>query len=225
MKKKIHINRLGYMTGMPKSAVCSVTAGIFYLVDAVRGVSVYAGRLSHPFYDRESGDTVRLADFSDYNVKGRYFIRAGYRRSDEFEISENPYKNIRSTILHGIYLNRCGFNFENDSFSEREDEDFMRRECHMDPIAFRSDSDATRNVSGGWHSAGCYCRNTVSACLTAADMLYALKLFRGSFPKPERVLIEDECRWGLDWLMKMQDSDGGVYSGIDARHSDIFHRG
>lgn len=63
MKKKIHINRLGYMTGMPKSAVCSVTAGIFYLVDAVRGVSVYAGRLSHPFYDRESGDTVRLADF------------------------------------------------------------------------------------------------------------------------------------------------------------------
>lgn len=222
MKKKIHINRLGYMTGMPKSAVCSVTAGIFYLVDAVRGVSVYAGRLSHPFYDRESGDTVRLADFSDYNVKGRYFIRAGYRRSDEFEISENPYKNIRSTILHGIYLNRCGFNFENDSFSEREDEDFMRRECHMDPIAFRSDSDATRNVSGGWHSAGCYCRNTVSACLTAADMLYALKLFRGSFPKPERVLIEDECRWGLDWLMKMQDSDGGVYSGIDARHSDTF---
>ena len=84
MKKKIHINRLGYMTGMPKSAVCSVTAGIFYLVDAVRGVSVYAGRLSHPFYDRESGDTFRLADFSDYNVKGRYFIRAGYRRSDEF---------------------------------------------------------------------------------------------------------------------------------------------
>ena len=81
VKKKIHINRLGYMTGMPKSAVCSVTAGIFYLVDAVRGVSVYAGRLSHPFYDRESGDTVRLADFSDYNVKGRYFIRAGVRTS------------------------------------------------------------------------------------------------------------------------------------------------
>lgn len=221
MKKKIHINRLGYMSDMPKSAVCCVTAGIFYIVDAANGSSVYAGRLSHPFYDRESGDTVRLADFSDFNKKGKFFIRAGYRRSDIFEVSDNPYKNVRSDILHGIYLNRCGFGFDSDPVKSRMDSNFMRRECHTDIVSHRRYPDRTADVSGGWHSTGCYCKNVTSACLTAADMIYALKLFGESFSESEKALVEDEIKWGLDWLLKMQDSDGGVFSCVDSNHGDI----
>ncbi|MBQ7784012.1 MAG: glycoside hydrolase family 9 protein [Oscillospiraceae bacterium] len=222
MKKRIQINRLGYMTGMPKSAVCKVTAGIFYLVDAVKGISVYAGRLSRPFFDRESGETVRLADFSDFNVKGRYFIRAGYRRSDVFEISESPYKELRRTVLTGIYLNRCGFDFYSDLVIGRPKDGYMRSECHTEPLSPK-EGGKPLNVSGGWHNRGCYCKVTSETCLTAADMLYSIKLFSESFSEDEKALVIDECRWGLDWLLKMQDNDGSVFSGCTYEHgSDVF---
>lgn len=205
MKKKIHINRLGYMVGMPKTAVCKVTAGIFYIVDAVKGISVYAGRLSHSFFDKESGDTVRLADFSDFNIKGRFFIRAGYRRSDVFEISEQPYSHLRKTVMKGIYLNRCGFDYYRDAVRGRTADPYIRHECHMEQCG-------GIDASGGWHSAGGYTKDAVSACLAAADMIYSLKLFGESFSERERLLVEDEALWGINWLLKMQDRDGGVFS-------------
>ncbi len=211
------------MTHMPKSAVCCVSAGIFYLVDAARGVNVYAGRLSHPFYDGESGDTVRLADFSDFTEKGRYFIRAGYRRSDVFEISDAPYKNIRRTVLHGIYLNRCGFDFESDHLKYRKDSRFMHRECHTEPVFRQGVSGGAADVSGGWHNEGGYCKNISGTCLAVADMLYALRLFGESFSESEQAAVEDEIRWGLDWLLKMQDRDGGVFSGVTTPHGEGFY--
>ncbi|MGN1090404.1 MAG: glycoside hydrolase family 9 protein [Huintestinicola sp.] len=206
MKKKIHINLRGYMLEMPKTAVCLANAGVFYLIDAEKGVSVYASRLSHPSFDRESGDTVRIADFSDFNTPGKYYIRAGYRRSDVFEISENPYKSLRSEILRGIYLNRCGFDMNSDVSMDRNAGQYSRSGCHT--------NSAGTGRQGGWHSYGGYNRDVDVSCGVLADMLYALRLFGESFSDKERVLMEDECRWGLDWLLRMQDSDGGVFSSI-----------
>lgn len=222
MKKRIHINRLGYMIGMPKAAVCiSTSAGIFYLVDANQGISVYAGRLSHPSFDRDSGDNVRIADFSDYNVSGRYFIRAGYRRSDVFEISDDPYKKVRNDVLLGIYLNRCGYDFGSDKEASRIDRRYIHRICHTEKV---SCGERTVDVSGGWHSTSGYGKNVLYSAAAAADMLYALKLFGESFSESERLMLEDECRWGLDWLLRMQDFDGGVYESYYSLQSGIFTR-
>lgn len=204
------------MTGIPKSAVCRVSAEIFYLVDADKGISVYAGRLSHPFFDRESGDTVKIADFSDFNTSGRYFIRAGYRRSDIFQISAEPYKNIRHDILSGMYLNRCGFDFYDFSDDARSCPEQLRHKCHTEPVALCSDPSKMFDVKGGWHNSGSYDKDVYNTGLTIAYLLYSLVLFCESFDRNERLLIEDECRWGLDWLLKMQDTDGGVFAGVCA---------
>ncbi len=220
MKKRIHINRLGYMTGMPKAAICSsVSAGIFYIIDADRGVGVYAGRLSHPSFDRESGDTVRFADFSDFNTKGRYFIKAGYRRSDVFEINDSPYKQLRRRVLDGIYLNRCGYSFS--PHDSRVPKGFCHAACHTETFSVRGKE---LDLSGGWHTRSGYSRETRLACISIADMIYSLKLFGGSFSETESTTIAGECIWGLDWLFKMQDSDGGIFSGIvEDDHFDMSH--
>lgn len=220
MKKRIHINRFGYMTGMPKSAVCTGTsAGLFYIVDAKQGISVYAGRLSYPSFDRESGDMVRLADFSDFNTKGSYFIRAGYRRSDVFEISDNPYDKLKKDIIGGIYLNRCGFDFYSDSSSFLHDPRYCRKGCHTEAIP----NEGRRiDVAGGWHSYYGYGKSTLSAGLASAIMLYSLRLFGESFSEEEKKALEEECRWGLDWLMKMQDSDGGVFESVYTVQPGLF---
>lgn len=213
MKNRITVNNLGYMTGIPKYAVCKVSVNVFYLVDASNGASVYAGRLSRSFFDRESGETIRFADFSDFNTPGVYFIRAGFRRSENFEISDSPYKDIRGEILHGIYLSRCGFNFSNDSMYGRTAGRFVAKSCHTESV--------TRNgrafdVSGGWHCMGGYERDTDQCCLVIADMLYAFRLFGESFDRREATMIADEIKWGLEWLISMQESSGGVFSGVNA---------
>lgn len=209
--KKIQVNTLGYMTGMPKAAVCSVNTGIFYIVDADRNLSVYADRLSSRFYDRESGNMVRLADFSAFNTKGRFYIRAGYRRSDIFEISDSPYKAIRGEVLHGIYLNRCGFDYKTDAVEGRTAGRFSRGCCHMDSI---SGGSGLFTATGGWHSGGGYGKSVPRTCTALGTMIYAMRLFAKSITGRERELLMDECRWGLDWLIKMQRSDGSVYDRI-----------
>lgn len=209
--KKIQVNNLGYMQGCPKAAVCCVNTGIFYIVDADRNLSVYADRLSPRFYDRESGNMVRLADFSAFNSKGRFYIRAGYRRSEIFEISDTPYRNIRGEVLHGIYLNRCGFDYGKDDAEGRIPGRFSRRACHMEAVTAGSGS---LRASGGWHSGGGYGKSVLRICTALGTMLYTLKVFPDSVKGNERVLLLDECRWGLDWLLKMQDRDGGVYDKI-----------
>lgn len=211
MKKRIQVNHLGYMTGMPKNAVCRVTAGVFYLVEAATGVSVYAGRLTCPYFDRESGDTVKLADFSDFNTCGSYFIRAGYRRSEVFEISDTPYKDIRRKVIDGIFANRCGYDLTGDT---DRCNGYAHGECHTEP-AIKNGTPA--DAMGGWHTGGSYEKSVRSTCLVAADMLYSIKLFGESFSEEEKQLISDECRWGLEWLLKMQDKDGGVYGGVNIR--------
>ncbi|MGN0667240.1 MAG: glycoside hydrolase family 9 protein [Huintestinicola sp.] len=213
MKKKIHVNLLGYMVGMPKMAVCAVSAGIFYIADARTGTNIYAGRLSKPVYDHESGDTVRIAEFSDFNRTGQFFIRAGYRRSDVFEISERPYTRLKGLALEGIYLNRCGFDYSSDTTDIRAESPYIHDACHTGKLAVYSDPTGQKyDVSGGWHEyGGSYARYSTAASGSIAHMLYALKLFPDSFSRAEREMTEKECRWGFEWLLKMQSSDGGVY--------------
>ncbi|MGN1103131.1 MAG: glycoside hydrolase family 9 protein, partial [Huintestinicola sp.] len=77
------------------------------------------------------------------------------------------------------------------------------------------------DASGGWHTGGGYTKSVRSTCLAAADMLYAMKLFGESFSDKEKELISEECRWGLEWLLKMQDKDGSVYNGISVCGTDM----
>lgn len=211
------------MVGMPKAAVCLTAAGIFYIVNARTGVSVYAGRLSRAAFDKDSGDNVRIADFSDFNSCGRFFIRAGYRRSDVFEISEKPYSFLKKTVIHGVYLNRCGYDFTSEASELCRDDTYAHIQCHTEELTVYGDeSTHCIDVSGGWHDCGGYGRNTVSACIALAHMLYSLRLFPENFTADEKQLITDECRWGLKWLLKMQTKDGGVYSKTGTLSSGDF---
>ena len=220
MKKRIYINCLGYMSGMPKTAVCLTSAGIFYIVNAKTGTNVYAGRLSKAAFDKDSGDNVRIADFSDFNVCGSFFIRAGYRRSDVFEISEKPYSPLKITALRGIYLNRCGCDFSAEASPFSKDNVYSRPRCHTGMgFLYDSPSGESIDVVGGWHDSGGYTRRTIHACITVAHIIYALRLFPDGFTADEKSLAVSECRWGLEWLLKMQSPDGSVYSKAGSPHS------
>ena len=203
------------MIGMDKCAICTVYGRIFSVVDVRTGAYVYEGRLSEPFSDKESGDVVRTADFSDFNVQGRYFIKIGLRRSESFDIAPYPYRVLRDKAMDAIYMSRCGNEVTCEGL------EFMsHRACHSDKIPV---SGALRDMTGGWHTGGDYSRNVPQSCLVIADMIYSLRVFPDAFDSGLRKRMEAECLYGLEFLMKMQDDDGGVFEEI-VTDADVSER-
>ena len=215
MKNKFYINRAGYLPDADKIAVVTVNGRFFSIVDPEKGSAVYEGRLSEPIYDKESDDTVRIADFSDFNRPGRYYIKIGIRRSRTFEISESVYRDVRSEVLTAIKLSRCGF----DSYAHADEFDselspFLHRGAHKDSL---SHSGRTYDLTGGWHTMGGFDKDVAQSAIVICELLYSLLVFPESFDRNERQAIIGEARWGMDFLLKMQDTDGGVFSDVHAR--------
>ncbi len=75
-----------------------------------------------------------------------------------------------------------------------------------------------RDLSGGWYNAADYGKWTMMTAIAVSYMLdlYGLQqrasLQDGDKPDPQ---LLDEAQWGLAWMLKMQDTDGGVRYKID----------
>jgi len=153
-----------------------------------------------------------IFDFSSITEEGKYYITCSDIKdpSYTFEISENPYGNLIDDTVKMLYLQRCG--------TEIQDETFGHKECHnTDAIIYGTDEKT--DVSGGWHDAGDYGRYVVAGAKAVADLMYAYdanpELYGDDTGIPESGNgvpdILDEVRYELEWMLKMQDSDGGVH--------------
>ena len=219
MKNKITVNLKGYAANQQKLARITVKGSVFSLVDAKTGFPIYTAPLPEPLYDADSDDYISIADFTDFTSEGRYFIKVGFRRSHTFEISASPYSSIRTDALNAIFLNRCGYDFlrgasENDRF-------FYHSACHVMPAVCKGEWATTQVFcTGGWHTRLNYSKKTRDTVIIIAQLIYACRLFPGSFSVPETEAVFSELRWGLEYLMKLQDrDDGGVYEEIG--HGDL----
>ena len=72
-----------------------------------------------------------------------------------------------------------------------------------------------RSLAGGWYNAGDYGKWTM---MTAISVSYMLHLFtdQQQHGTPDPDLLNNAAEWGLAWLLKMQDPDGGVRHKIDS---------
>ncbi len=112
-----------------------------------------------------------------------------------------------------FYLHRCGAALDAARAGE-----FSHPACHTAPARVFG-SDTFLHVSGGWHDAGDYGRYVVPACKAVADLLLAFRAvpeaFGDDWDIPESgngvADVLDEVRFELEWLLKMQRDDGGVY--------------
>lgn len=220
MPTKISVNQVGYITSLPKTAsVCSRTK-TFSIVDVNTDEVVFSGTLSRPVSDKASGDRVMTADFSEFRDVGKYCIKVGKTVSPAFEISDIPYLNLLDDIRKTMYFARCGGQLHPIRAGK-----FRRKACHTENVPLFDDNTTLLDVTGGWHDAGDYSRSVISTCLSIAYMLYSYTLFPNIFKDARGVtdtgracpLIIEECLHGLEWLLKMQDKDGGVYHRVSSR--------
>ncbi len=212
MREKIFVNQVGYITKLNKSAVVVGNAIAFSVIEKKSGKTVLFKKLTLAKYDIASGDDAKIADFSEVQKAGEYYIKAGTKKSEVFEISDKPYAKLKDSLLKTLYYNRCGKDLSSGYIGE-----YAHKACHTYSVSDIG-SRGKFNLAGGWHEGGNYGRYTGSTCIALAHMLYAYKLFPKAYenydhPDKENEMpnILTESKHGLEWLLKMQDSKGGVY--------------
>ena len=206
-------NQVGYRTNAVKTAVFTDAAdeSTFSVVNADTGKIVYTSSLEPETYSSFADEKVRKGDFSEVSQEGKYYIACGnLDNSYTFEISDDVYDTALDDSIKMLYLQRCGTAVEDDIFGHKA--------CH-NSLATVYGTNEKIDVSGGWHDAGDYGRYVVTGAKTVADLLYSYQNAPEMFSDSIGILesgngipdVLDEARYEIEWLLKMQDSSGGVH--------------
>jgi len=214
----IKVDQVGYPIDGPKVALVTAPATVFELRRSSDNKAVFHGKLGPAEADIYTGDRVQAADFSALRKAGRYYLAVpGVGRSWNFEVGANVFEHAYSIAMRGFYGQRCGTAVDMGP----EFPGYAHPACHLHG-EFHSSSGASgeRNNIGGWHDAGDYGRYMVTSGISAGTLLwtweiYGEKIKNISLNIPESGNgtpdILNEARWGLEWMLKMQDKDGGAW--------------
>ena len=171
-----------------------------------------------PAFDAETGDSVQAADFSKLAESGTYYLEVpGVGRSWTFSIGPDVYSRTYYLAMRAFYGQRCGITVDLGP----EFPGYVHPACHLKG-EFHSSSgrQGQRNNIGGWHDAGDYGRYLVNSGITMGTLLWAWELFgprlrdiKLNIPESGNGVpdILNEARWNLEWMLLMQDEDGGVW--------------
>ncbi|NLG15968.1 MAG: cellulase [Fibrobacter sp.] len=216
----VHINQAGYYPGAIKKA--SVVAEGFsrFTITNMSGQVVYEGDLPDNSPYKPSGENVSTADFTGFTTPGIYRLNVGDNLSShQFVIGDSVFRGALNSILKSFYFQRCSFGLDSRYAGEYE-----RPAGHADTdltlLEALSDGPASRDVSGGWYDAGDYGKYVVNAGITVGTLLGFFEMCPeiiddSSLNIPEsnngKSDLLDEVKYELDWLIRMQDIDGGVF--------------
>jgi endoglucanase len=216
----IKVDQVGYVVSAPKVAmIAASTQAADFVVRSVPGNTiVFRGKLGARVGDADSGDGVQIADFTSLTKAGRYFIEVpGVGRSWEFAIAPDVYARAYYLATRSFYGQRCGTAVDLGA----EFPGFKHDACHVEG-AYHPSSGKTgaKKTLKGWHDAGDYGRYVVNSGLSTGTLLWAQEMFGRTVGNLKLDLPEsgngtpdllNEIRWNLDWMLSMQDEDGGVF--------------
>ena len=180
--------------------------------------------------DDVSGDKAWWFDFSDVTTPGTYAIvdlEQGLR-SVEFAIDDRVYRNVLKHALRMYFYQRAGF----EKAAETAGSDWADAASHMgtgqDPQSrpwrakgswwTKVETSETRDLRGGWFDAGDYNKYTNWTARNVIVLLRAYEENPSAFGDDSGIAesgngipdILDEVKWALDWLVRMQNTDGSL---------------
>jgi endoglucanase len=236
LRPRVRINQLGYLSALPKRAVWVSEARepARFRVLAPDGSEVFAARTEQWRRRPEpaSGLAVHELDFSAVRSTGDGFVvDVEDARSHPFAIGEDLYRGLVRDALGFFYLQRSGC-----AIDEARAPGYGRPAGHPGDaaVAAWAGPDAERlypgwscpgrfDVSGGWYDAGDHGKYPTSGAMPVWQLLATVELIRrggrrSAWSKQTEALLVEECRWQLDWLLRMQVPAGRPHAGL------AFHR-
>jgi endoglucanase len=227
----IKVNQVGYSVWSEKYALVSGFDGVltaapgtpFQVKRAVDGKVVYYGKLKlvRDYEPVISGERVLKADFSKVFVPDTYYISiqaGGIEDSPSFKIGWDVYTQLLVDAGRYFYYQRANLKLEPQYAGEFSRDDYTPTDFNA--ALESSPGGAVKDVSGGWYDAGDFGKYTNAGATAISDLLWAYEtvpfVFRDNqFNIPESGNgmpdILDEAKYELDFILKMQDTDGGFY--------------
>jgi endoglucanase len=209
---RIVANQLGFSFASVKRALLvgpPLDGSSAEIINLATGATTLRVPLGPPLRDMDSGDVLRVIDFSPLAVSGNYRVRVEDIVSLPFPVADAPYANLQALLLDAFALQRCGVAVR-DAASGID-----HPPCHVhDGVLRRPDAEhpfgaATIHAAGGWHDAGDFGKYVATTAVSLGRML-SLMVFAAptgvSLPQ-----LRAECRVGLEWLLTMQRADGAFY--------------
>jgi len=239
--KFIMVDQFGYQTNARKVAVLrwpkvgydsnqSFWPQQLSVVNSATGATVYSWwptEWNSRATDPDSGDQVWYFDFSSVTTPGTYeIVDSGneHQRSARFEIGDNPYRDVLIQAVRMFYYQRLGQTKSASNAGANWADGASNLGAGQDPQARRfldkNNAATARDVRGGWADAGDFNKYTSWEAGYTQELLDAYvqnpTVFTDDFNIPESYNgipdILDEAKWGLDYLKRLQNSDGSVLS-------------
>jgi endoglucanase len=244
----IIVDQFGYLPDAQKIAVIkdpqvgfdaneSFTPGQSYaVVNAITGEHAFSGKpvsWKSGKTDESSGDRAWHFDFSAVSENGRYYILDvdNNVRSFEFEISPIVYNEVLKQAVRMLFYQRAGCAKE----AKYAGAAWADGASHIGPLQDKNcrlfsdkNNPATeRDVSGGWYDAGDFNKYTNWTANYVVEMMKAWlekpNAWADNYNIPESGNgipdLLDEARWGIDFLLRMQQADGGVLCIVGESHA------
>lgn len=226
---EIKVNQIGFVQKSNKYALVSgfkeeLTADVgttFHVINSDTKKITYSGKLTlvSEFDERDSGEKVLKADFTELETKGRYYIAVdaeGIENSVNFTIGNDAYDSMIVDLLRFFYFQRQG------DLDAQYAGIFARNDATPGDYqaSFRTNSEKTINVSKGWYDAGDLGKYVNVGSIAVSDLLWTYERFPEQFFDGQSNIPEsgngipdilDEARWEIEWILKMQDSESGGF--------------
>jgi endoglucanase len=226
----VSLDQVGYRPESAKYVFVSSTADSFRVLNAATGSVRFVGQLIlWRANDPATGNTVRRGDFTTFQQNGEFLVVTSAGDSSErFSISDTVYNQAYRKVLKGFYFQRCG-----TSLAQQNAGVYQHPACHTQDGYLHSSTGSSGLVpaTGGWHDAGDYGKYVVNAGISVGTLLMAYEYFPSKFSQDDLNIPEsgngipdilDEVRYELEWLLKMQRSDGGVYHKLTREQFEGF---
>ncbi len=241
LSKYIVVDQFGYRTTSEKIAVIrdpltgfdaseSFSPGFSYaLVDVSTGSQVFTGN-STPFNsgseDTSSGDRAWWFNFSSYETPGTYYILDINKnlKSHDFEINDNVYEEVLKHTVRTFFYQRAGYakdaQYAGSKWADGVSHLGTLQDTQCRKYDTPTNASSEKDLSGGWYDAGDYNKYTPWTSSYIIDMIRAYKqnpnVWGDNYNLPYSGNgtpdIVDEIKWGLDHLLKLQESNGSLIS-------------
>ena len=244
----ILIDQFGYLPDATKTAVIKnpktgfdsakpFTPGTVYqVIDKQTGQPVYESApvlFNNGITDAASGDQLWWFDFTPLSARGEYYILDKEKniQSYPFRIGNDVYEKVLEQAVRMFFYQRAGCEkqaqYAGAEWADGASHTGTRQDKNCRLYNKKDDPTTERDLHGGWFDAGDYNKYTNWACSYIESLL--LSYFENpdiwtdetNIPESGNGLpdVLDEVKWGMDWLLRMQEQDGSVLSVMGLSHA------
>ena len=230
-KEDIRLNQVGYYPSSVKRAIVVNSVSNTFELQDTTGEKVFEGKLEIGGTWDKSGEQVKIADFSAFAKAGCFVLFVPDKGiSFRFLIKPGVYLEALKSALKSYYYQRCSMPLEAKYAGI-----YARAAGHPDTLCYFHPStghnSGTKPSPKGWYDAGDYNKYIVNTGVTLGMLFDLAELFPNAVPDGFTGIPEsgngvgdllDELRYELDWVLTMQDKDGGVFNKLTNLGFDAF---